>query len=60
MPGKPSLNNIKTKLSIYSNIEIMEKLNNIKPETTDKCIAFDIISVYSSMSLDEATEKVKG
>ena len=36
----------------------MEKLNKIKPETTNKCITFDIMSVYSNMPLDKTTEKV--
>ena len=39
------------KLGIYSKIQFMEKLNKVKPETSDKCITFDIRSLYTNVRI---------
>ena len=52
---KPYLN---SKWSINSNFEFIEKLKKIKPQRTDKCVSFDIKSLYTNVPLEETINKV--
>ena len=52
---KPYLN---SKWSINSNFEFMENFKKIKSQRTDKCVFFDIESLYTNVPLEETIDKV--